>query len=91
MRPSTATPRCAERLLSLSRGSRSGRGRTSSGTPTAPEAHSLIGTAGEVEAGLAALKEVGVAYVLLFTRASRDDLRRFAERVMPKFGAPRPP
>ena len=56
-----------------------------------PAAHSLIGTAGEVEAGLAALKEVGVAYVLLFGQGSRDNLRRFAERVMPKFGAPPAP
>ena len=53
-----------------------------------PEAHSLIGTAEEVAEGLATLQDVGVAYVLLFGQGSRDNLRRFAERVMPKFGAP---
>ena len=42
-------------------------------------------------AGLAALEEVGVAYVLLFGQGSRDNLRRFAERVMPKFRALRGP
>ena len=80
-----------ERLLSLSRGSESRRGSHILGYADAPEAHSLIGTAGEVEAGLAALEEVGVAYVLLFGQGSRDNLRRFAERVMPKFAAPRAP
>jgi alkanesulfonate monooxygenase SsuD/methylene tetrahydromethanopterin reductase-like flavin-dependent oxidoreductase (luciferase family) len=80
-----------ERLLSLSRGSESRRGSHILGYADAPEVHSLIGTAGEVEAGLAALEEVGVAYVLLFGQGSRDNLRRFAERVMPKFAAPRAP
>ena len=77
-----------ERLLSLSRGSESRPGSHILGHADTPEAHSLIGTAAEVEAGLAALKEVGVAYVLLFGQGSRDNLRRFAEKVMPKFGAP---
>ena len=80
-----------ERLLSLSRGSESRAGSHILGYADAPEAHSLIGTAGEVEMGLAALEEVGVAYVLLFGQGSRDNLRRFAERVMPKFGAPGAP
>jgi alkanesulfonate monooxygenase SsuD/methylene tetrahydromethanopterin reductase-like flavin-dependent oxidoreductase (luciferase family) len=55
-----------ERLLSLSRGSESRADSHILGYADSPEAHSLIGTAEEVEAGLAALKEVGVAYVLLF-------------------------
>ena len=80
-----------ETLLSLSRGSESRPGSHILGYASTPEAHSLIGTAGEVAAGLAALEEVGVAYVLLFGQGSRDNLRRFAERVMPKFGAPRVP
>ena len=80
-----------QRLLSLSRGSESRPGSHILGYADTPEAHSLIGTAGEVEAGLAALEEVGVAYVLLFGQGSRDNLRRFAERVMPRFGAPRAP
>ena len=80
-----------ERLLSLSRGSESRPGSHILGYADTPEAHSLIGTAEEVEEGLAALEEVGVAYVLLFGQGSRDNLRRFAERVMPKFGAPRAP
>jgi alkanesulfonate monooxygenase SsuD/methylene tetrahydromethanopterin reductase-like flavin-dependent oxidoreductase (luciferase family) len=80
-----------ERLLSLSRGSESRPGSHILGYADMPEAHSLIGTAEEVADGLAALEEVGVAYVLLFGQGSRDNLRRFAERVMPKFGAPRAP
>jgi alkanesulfonate monooxygenase SsuD/methylene tetrahydromethanopterin reductase-like flavin-dependent oxidoreductase (luciferase family) len=80
-----------ERLLSLSRGSASRPGSHILGYADTPEAHSLIGTAEEVEAGLAALKEVGVAYVLLFGQGSRDNLRRFAERVMPKFGTSQTP
>jgi luciferase family oxidoreductase group 1 len=76
------------RLLALSRGSESRPGSHILGyadTPGAREAHALIGTAGEVAERLAALQEVGVAYVLLFGQGSRDNLRRFAERVMPKF------
>jgi alkanesulfonate monooxygenase SsuD/methylene tetrahydromethanopterin reductase-like flavin-dependent oxidoreductase (luciferase family) len=80
-----------ERLLSLSRGSESRPGSHILGYADTPEAHSLIGTTEEVAEGLAALEEVGVAYVLLFGQGSRDNLRRFAERVMPKFGAPRAP
>ena len=45
-----------ERLLSLSRGSESRPGSHILGYADTPEAHSLIGTAEEVEAGLAALK-----------------------------------
>jgi alkanesulfonate monooxygenase SsuD/methylene tetrahydromethanopterin reductase-like flavin-dependent oxidoreductase (luciferase family) len=78
-----------ERLLSLSRGSESRPGSHILGYADTPEAHSLIGTAEEVVEGLAALEDVGVAYVLLFGQGSRQNLRRFAERVMPKFGAPR--
>jgi alkanesulfonate monooxygenase SsuD/methylene tetrahydromethanopterin reductase-like flavin-dependent oxidoreductase (luciferase family) len=75
------------RLLSLSRGSESRPGSHILGYAEAPGAHSLIGTAEEVAEGLAALEEVGVAYVLLFGQGSRDNLQRFAERVMPKFAA----
>jgi alkanesulfonate monooxygenase SsuD/methylene tetrahydromethanopterin reductase-like flavin-dependent oxidoreductase (luciferase family) len=80
-----------ERLLSLSRGSESRPGSHILGYADTPEAHSLIGTAEEVADGLAALEDVGVAYVLLFGQGSRDNLRRFAERVIPKFGAPAAP
>jgi alkanesulfonate monooxygenase SsuD/methylene tetrahydromethanopterin reductase-like flavin-dependent oxidoreductase (luciferase family) len=45
----------------------------------------LIGPAEEVTDRLAALADVGVAYVLLQGQGSRDNLRRFAEQVMPKF------
>jgi alkanesulfonate monooxygenase SsuD/methylene tetrahydromethanopterin reductase-like flavin-dependent oxidoreductase (luciferase family) len=79
------------RLLSLSRGSESRPRSHILGYADMPEAHSLIGTAEEVADGLAALEEVGVAYVLLFGQGSRDNLRRFAERVMPKFAAPGAP
>src|SRR5215470_4370246 len=80
--------RVHERLLSLSRGSESRPGSHILGYADTParDAHSLIGTAEEVVAGLAALKEVGASYVLLFGQGSRDNLRRFAEKVMPKFG-----
>lgn len=77
-----------ERLLSLSRGSESRPTSHILGyadTPGAREAHSLIGTAEEVMEGLAVLEEAGVAYVLLSGQGSLDNLRRFAERVMPKF------
>ena len=74
-----------ERLLSLSRGSESRPRSHILGYADTPEANSLIGTAEEVADGLAALKEVGVTYVLLFGQGSRDNLRRFAERVMPKW------
>src|SRR5262245_36526120 len=80
-----------ERLLSLSRGSESRPGSHILGYADRPEAHSLIGTAEEVAEGLAALEEIGIAYVLLFGQGSRDERRRFAEGVMPKFGAPRAP
>jgi alkanesulfonate monooxygenase SsuD/methylene tetrahydromethanopterin reductase-like flavin-dependent oxidoreductase (luciferase family) len=80
-----------ERLLSLSRGSQSRPGSHILAYADAPDGHSLIGTAEEVVEGLAVLEEVGVAYVLLFGQGSRDNLRRFAEGVMPKFGAPRAP
>ena len=86
--------RVHERLLSLSRGSESRPGShilAYAETPEARDRHSLIGTAEEVVEQLAALEEVGVAYVLLFGQGSRDNLRRFAERVMPKLGAARAP
>lgn len=79
------------RLLSLSRGSESRPGSHILGYADRPDAHSLIGTAEEVAEGLAALEEMGIAYVLVFGQGSRDNLRRFAEGVMPKFGAPRAP
>src|SRR5882724_4728546 len=75
-----------ERLLSLSRGSESRPGSHILGYADTPEAHSLIGTAEEIVDGLAVLQDAGVAYVLLFGQGSRDNLRRFAEGVMPKFG-----
>jgi alkanesulfonate monooxygenase SsuD/methylene tetrahydromethanopterin reductase-like flavin-dependent oxidoreductase (luciferase family) len=73
-------------LLSLSRGSESRPGShiLAYDTP-ARDAHTVIGTAEEVADRLAALQELGVAYVLLFGQGSRDNLRRFADKVMPKF------
>ena len=53
--------------------------------PVQRDALAMIGPAGEIADKLAALAEVGVAYVLLFSQGSRPNLRRFAERVMPKF------
>lgn len=78
-----------QRLLSLSRGSES-RPRShilAYPSPGAREAHSLIGPAEEIVDNLAALEETGVHYVLLFGQGSRENLRRFAETVMPRFKA----
>ena len=75
----------------LSRGSESRPGSHILGysdTPGAREAHSLIGVAEEIVERLAALEAAGVTYVLLSGQGSRDNLRRFAERVMPRFSAP---
>lgn len=77
-----------ERLLSLSRGSESRPGShilAYSDMPGAREAHSLIGTSEEIVDKLAVLEESGVAYVLLFGQGSRENFRRFAENVMPRF------
>ena len=82
--------RVHERLLSLSRGSESRPGShilAYADTP-ARDAHVLIGPAEELVDKLAALEAVGVAYVLLFGQGSRVNLRRFAERVMPRFRVP---
>ncbi|HVM99251.1 MAG TPA: LLM class flavin-dependent oxidoreductase [Caulobacteraceae bacterium] len=47
------------------------------------EAHALIGVAEEIIDKLCALREQGVAYVLLNGLSDRENFRRFAERVMP--------
>ncbi|SEO56820.1 Flavin-dependent oxidoreductase, luciferase family (includes alkanesulfonate monooxygenase SsuD and methylene tetrahydromethanopterin reductase) [Rhodospirillales bacterium URHD0017] len=82
--------RVHERLLSLSRGSQSRPGSHILGYTETLErdALAMIGPAKEIADKLAALAEVGVAYVLLSGQGSRPNLRRFAEKVMPKFGAP---
>ena len=79
--------RVHERLLSLSRGSESRPGSHILAYADTPgrDAHSVIGTPEEIVDRFAALKELGVAYVLLFGQGSRANLRRFAEKVMPKF------
>ena len=77
-----------QRLLSLSRGSESRPAShilAYSDATGAREAHSLISEPAEVADGLAALQAQGVAYVLLFAQGSRDNVRRFAETVMPRF------
>jgi alkanesulfonate monooxygenase SsuD/methylene tetrahydromethanopterin reductase-like flavin-dependent oxidoreductase (luciferase family) len=79
-----------QRLLSLSRGSESRPGShilAYSDTPGAREAHSLIGPPEEIVDNLAALEARGVGYVLLFGQDSRENSRRFAEKVMPRFKA----
>ena len=79
-----------ERLLGLSRGSESrptSHILAYSDTAGAREAHSLIGSSAEIAARLTALKAQGVAYVLLFGQSSRENMRRFAETVMPGFAA----
>jgi alkanesulfonate monooxygenase SsuD/methylene tetrahydromethanopterin reductase-like flavin-dependent oxidoreductase (luciferase family) len=83
----TRQARVHERLLSLSRGSESRPSHILAYDTPGRDAHSVIGTAEEIVDRLAALEEAGVAYVLLFGQGSRDNLRRFAEKVMPKFQA----
>src|SRR4051794_39596296 len=80
--------RVHERLLSLSRGPESRAGSHILGYTDTLErdALSMIGPAEEIADKLAALEEMGVGYVLLFSQGSRPNLRRFAEKVMPKFG-----
>ena len=81
--------RVHDRLLSLSRGSESRPSHILAYADTpGRDAHSLIGPAEEIVERFAALEEAGVAYVLLFGQGSRDNLRRFAESVMPEFRAP---
>jgi len=79
--------RVHERLLSLSQGSESRPGSHILGYTETLErdALAMIGPAAEIAEKLAALEEMGVAYVLLSGQGSRPNLRRFAERVMPKF------
>jgi alkanesulfonate monooxygenase SsuD/methylene tetrahydromethanopterin reductase-like flavin-dependent oxidoreductase (luciferase family) len=74
------------RLLALSRGAAMRPGSHILGYSDAPgarEAHAPE----EIAERLAALQQVGVAYVLLSGPGAPDKLRRFAETVMPRFGA----
>ena len=74
------------RLLSLSRGSESRPGSHILGYADS-DAQALIGTQEEVIDRLVALEAAGVTYVLLSGQGSRANLRRFADKVMPKFDA----
>jgi alkanesulfonate monooxygenase SsuD/methylene tetrahydromethanopterin reductase-like flavin-dependent oxidoreductase (luciferase family) len=77
-----------QRLLALSRGPESRPNSHILGYSDAPgarEAHALIGTPDEITNRLAALRAVGVGYVLLSGQGSRDNLRRFAREIMPAF------
>jgi alkanesulfonate monooxygenase SsuD/methylene tetrahydromethanopterin reductase-like flavin-dependent oxidoreductase (luciferase family) len=77
-----------QRLLDLSRGPAS-RATSHilgySDAPGAREANALIGTPDTIAVKLAALRDVGVVYVLLSGAGSRDNLRRFARELMPAF------
>jgi alkanesulfonate monooxygenase SsuD/methylene tetrahydromethanopterin reductase-like flavin-dependent oxidoreductase (luciferase family) len=73
------------KLLSLSRGSESRAGSHILGYADS-DAQALIGTGAEIIDRFAALEAAGVAYVLLSGQGSRPNLRRFADKVMPKFG-----
>ena len=53
--------------------------------PGATEAHALFGPPQEIIAGLQALREVGVRYVLITGGEARQSMRRFAAEVMPMF------
>jgi alkanesulfonate monooxygenase SsuD/methylene tetrahydromethanopterin reductase-like flavin-dependent oxidoreductase (luciferase family) len=49
------------------------------------EENALYGTPDEIAAGLAALRDAGVDYVLLTIAGGREQLRRFARDIMPAF------
>src|SRR5262249_2594030 len=49
------------------------------------EENALYGTPDEICAGLEALREAGVAYVLLTIAGGREQMRRFARDIMPAF------
>ena len=51
------------------------------------EEHALYGTPEEICAKLAALNDAGVRYVLLTVLGGKEQLRRFAQQVMPAFSA----
>jgi alkanesulfonate monooxygenase SsuD/methylene tetrahydromethanopterin reductase-like flavin-dependent oxidoreductase (luciferase family) len=53
--------------------------------PGAAEAHALFGPPHEIIAGLQALQEVGVRYVLITGGEVQQSMRRFAAEVMPMF------
>ncbi|MBV8700619.1 MAG: LLM class flavin-dependent oxidoreductase [Bradyrhizobium sp.] len=75
-----------QRLLALSRGPESRSGShilAYSDAPGAREAHALIGAREEIVDKLGELRDRGASYVLLFGQGSRENLRRFAEQVMP--------
>ncbi len=74
------------RLLSLSRGSESRPGSHILGYADSG-AQALIGPVEDVVDRLAVLEAAGVAYVLLSGQGSRVNLRRFADKVMPKLSA----
>jgi alkanesulfonate monooxygenase SsuD/methylene tetrahydromethanopterin reductase-like flavin-dependent oxidoreductase (luciferase family) len=58
------------------------------GESGATEEHALFGTPEEISSKLAALSNVRVEYVLL-TVGGKEQLRLFAEEVMPAFSGPR--
>jgi alkanesulfonate monooxygenase SsuD/methylene tetrahydromethanopterin reductase-like flavin-dependent oxidoreductase (luciferase family) len=49
------------------------------------EENALYGTPDEISAGLAALRDAGVDYVLLTVQGGREQVRRFARDIMPAF------
>jgi alkanesulfonate monooxygenase SsuD/methylene tetrahydromethanopterin reductase-like flavin-dependent oxidoreductase (luciferase family) len=51
------------------------------------EEHALYGTPEEISAKLAAVKDAGARYVLLTVLGGKEQLRRFAQEVMPAFSA----
>ena len=53
----------------------------------ATEEHALCGTPEEIRAKLAALSDAGAEYVLLTLLGGKEQLRRFAQEVMPAFSA----
>jgi alkanesulfonate monooxygenase SsuD/methylene tetrahydromethanopterin reductase-like flavin-dependent oxidoreductase (luciferase family) len=57
-------------------------------TPGATEAHTLCDTPDRIADKLEALREAGVAYVLLTTHSGREQVQRFAQQLLPRFASP---
>lgn len=56
----------------------------------ATEEHALFGTPAEIRSKLEALGDAGAEYVLLTVSGGKEQLRRFADEIMPAFSAMQP-
>jgi alkanesulfonate monooxygenase SsuD/methylene tetrahydromethanopterin reductase-like flavin-dependent oxidoreductase (luciferase family) len=59
-------------------------------TPEGTEANALYGTADEICAKLNALEAAGVEYIIMTIPGGKENLRRFAREIMPRFADKQP-